>query len=183
MAAELTAQVSGATGSSGVQATLLEAAANSTPSSPVFPGQFAAVNRVAHRWLFTDDAQGQVGGGSVTDAGRQLDPADPGRFRSTGADQPAGSGDRERIWRSASRPVASGRAVVRPWVSVGVAVLAVVFALLTLAASRPARQNVCRAGGFGTAGRCGRLGRYRDRSRLRRRCAEPDHRQHPRSPM
>ncbi len=158
MAAELTAQVSGATGSSGVQATLLEAAANSYTSSPVFPGQFAAVNRVAHRWLFTDDAQGQW----VVDLSPMLaDSSIRQTLDGFGVQVPtssAGSGDRERIRRSATRPVASGRAVgpvgqrrgggagrrVRPVDPRGVP---------------SAGQNVCRAGGFGAAGRCGRLGR------------------------
>ena len=26
-------------------------------ASPVFPGQFAQANRIAHRWMFTDSVQ------------------------------------------------------------------------------------------------------------------------------
>jgi hypothetical protein len=135
MAAELTAQVTDATGASGVQATLLEAAANSYTASPVFPGQFAAVNRVAHRWLFTDDAQGRW----VVDLSPMLaDSSIRQTLDGFGVQVPTSvqvsltENESGGLRPGQLRPVA----LWGPWVSVGVAVLAAVFALLTLTASR-----------------------------------------------
>lgn len=135
MAAELTAQVTSATGASGVQATLLEAAANSYTASDVFPGQFAAVNRVAHRWLFTNDAQGQW----VVDLSPMLaDSSIRQTLDSFGVQAPTTlqvsvtENESGGLRPGQLRPVA----LWGPWASIGVAVLTAVFALLTLTASR-----------------------------------------------
>lgn len=135
MAAELTEQVVNATGASGVQATLIGAAANSYTGSSVFPGQFAAVNRVAHRWLFTNDAQGRwevdlspmLADNSIR---QTLDGF--GVQAPTSLQVPVTENESGGLRPGQLRPVA----VWGPWASVGVAVLTVVFALLTLTASR-----------------------------------------------
>lgn len=135
MAAELTDRITAATGTSGTQATLIGAAANGYTSSDVFPGQFGAINRVAHRWLFTNDAQGRW----VVDLSPMLD---DGSIRQTLADfgvQPP-QDLQVAITEDASGGLRPGQlrpaAVWGPWASIGVAVLTGVFALLTLAASR-----------------------------------------------
>ncbi|MGB5113251.1 MAG: hypothetical protein WBO08_17200 [Mycobacterium sp.] len=145
MAAELTAQVASATGASGAQATLLGAAANSYTSSPAFPGQFAAVNRVAHRWLFTNDAQGQW----VVDLSPML--ADSSIRQTldsfgvqvpTSLQVPVTANESAGLRPGQLRPVA----VWGPWASIGVAVLTAVFALLTLAASRKRGKMIAALG-------------------------------------
>lgn len=145
MAAELTAQVANATGASGVQATLLGAAANSYTSSPAFPGQFAAVNRVAHRWLFTNDARGQW----VVDLSPML--ADSSIRQTldsfgvqvpTSLQVPVTQNESAGLRPGQLRPVA----VWGPWVSVGVAVLTAVFALLALTASRKRGKMIAALG-------------------------------------
>lgn len=135
MAAELAAQVTSATGASGVQATLLDAAANSYTASPVFPGQFASINRVAHRWLFTNDAQGQW---QVDLSPMLADNSIRQTLDSFGVQAP--SSLQVPVTENESGGLRPGQlrpiAVWGPWVSYGLAVLAVVFALLTLTASR-----------------------------------------------
>ena len=135
MAAELTEQITAANGMSGTQATLIGAAAAAYTSNDVFPGQFAAANRVAHRWLFTDDAQGQW----VVDLSPML--ADSSiRETLNGFGVEAPSSLQVPITADASGGLRPGQlrpvALWGPWVSIGVAVLTGVFALLTLAASR-----------------------------------------------
>lgn len=145
MAAELTAQVTSATGASGVQATLLEAAANSYTASDVFPGQFAAVNRVAHRWLFTNDAQGQW----VVDLSPMLaDSSIRQTLDSFGVQAPTSlqvsvtENESAGLRPGQLRPVA----LWGPWASIGVAVLTAVFALLTLTASRKRGKMIAALG-------------------------------------
>jgi hypothetical protein len=145
MAAELTAQVASATGASGVQATLLGAAANSYTSSAVFPGQFAAVNRVAHRWLFTNDAQGQWTvdlSPMLADSSIRQTLDGFGVQVPTSLQVPITENESAGLRPGQLRPVA----VWGPWVSVGVAVLTGVFALLTLAASRKRGKMIAALG-------------------------------------
>lgn len=145
MAAELTAQVVDATGASGVQATLLGAAANSYTANPVFPGQFAAVNRVAHRWLFTNDAQGQWSvdlSPMLADSSIRQTLDGFGVQVPTSLQVPVTENESAGLRPGQLRPVA----VWGPWASVGVAVLAAVFALLTLAASRKRGRMIAALG-------------------------------------
>ncbi|MGU3501305.1 hypothetical protein [Mycobacterium sp. C31M] len=135
MAAELTDQITAATGTSGNQATLIGAAADAYTSNEVFPGQFAAANRVVHRWLFTNDAQGQW----VVDLSPMLaDSSIRETLNGFGVEVPTSlqvpitANESGGLRPGQLRPVA----VWGPWASIGVAVLAGVFALLTLAASR-----------------------------------------------
>ena len=135
MAAELTAQITAATGTSGTQAMLIGAAANAYTSSTVFPGQFAAANRVAHRWLFTNDAQGQW----VVDLSPMLaDSSIRQTLDGFGVQVPTSL--QVPVTEDASGGLRPGQlrpvALWGPWASVGVAVLTVVFALLALTASR-----------------------------------------------
>lgn len=136
MAAELTDEITAATGTSGTQATLIGAAAGAYTASEVFPGQFSAVNRVAHRWLFTNDAQGQW----VVDLTPMLEDSsirqtlnDFGVQAPAGLQVPITENESGGLRPGQLRPVA----LWGPWASIGVAVLTGVFALLTLAASRP----------------------------------------------
>jgi hypothetical protein len=59
MASELTSAVVNAAGDRGIRppAGIVRDVATTYTESPSFPGQFAQVNRVAHRWLFTDAAR------------------------------------------------------------------------------------------------------------------------------
>ncbi|MGW0162019.1 hypothetical protein ACWDUN_22175 [Mycobacterium sp. NPDC003323] len=135
MAAELTDQITAATGTSGTQATLIGAAANGYTSSEVFPGQFAAANRVVHRWLFTDDAQGQWTVDltpMLEDTSIRQTLTDFGVQVPDGMQVPITADAAGGLRPGQLRPVA----VWGPWASIGVAVLTGVFALLTLAASR-----------------------------------------------
>lgn len=135
MAAELTDEITAATGTSGTQATLIGAAAGAYTASEVFPGQFSAVNRVAHRWLFTNDAQGQW----VVDLTPMLEDSsirqtlnDFGVQVPAGLQVPITENESGGLRPGQLRPVA----LWGPWASIGVAVLTGVFALLTLSASR-----------------------------------------------
>jgi hypothetical protein len=145
MAAELTEQVVGATGASGVQATLLGAAASSYTANPVFPGQFAAVNRVAHRWLFTNDAQGQWVvdlSAMLTDSSIRQTLDGFGVQVPTSLQVPVTENESAGLRPGQLRPVA----LWGPWASIGVAVLAVLFALLTLTASRKRGKMIAALG-------------------------------------
>ncbi len=145
MAAELTEQVVAATGASGVQATLIGAAANSYTGSEVFPGQFAAVNRVAHRWLFTNDARGRW---EVDLSPMLADNSIRQTLDSFGVQAPTTL--QVPVTENASGGLRPGQlrpvAVWGPWASVGVAVLTVVFALLTLTASRKRGKMIAALG-------------------------------------
>jgi hypothetical protein len=104
-----------------------------------FPGQFAQANRIAHRWMFTDDIQHADSGDQwLIDVAPML--SDPS-FRAT-----LGNLDLD-VPETLTVPVAApspelqpGRlqavATWGPWLSIGAAVLTGVFALLTLAAAR-----------------------------------------------
>jgi len=135
MAAELTEQVVNATGATGVQATLLGAAADSFTAGEVFPDQFAAVNRAAHRWLFTDDAQGRwevdlspmLADNSIRHTLDGFGVQTPATLQVPVTENESGG-----LRPGQLRPVA----LWGPWASVGAAVLTAVFALLTLTASR-----------------------------------------------
>jgi hypothetical protein len=139
VAGELTTQVLAL--GDGLQPDLVAGLASSYTSSSNFPAQFAEANRFAHRWMFTDlmssdtDAQGRW----VIDIGPMLNDT---TFKETL--------DRFNVAVPASLPVPLTEnapdalrpgqlqplATWGPWFSVGVAVIAGIFALLTLAAAR-----------------------------------------------
>lgn len=145
MASALTSQLMTLSANAGyssadVNETLLNGAARAYTSGDAFPGQFALANQVAHRWLFTDSV-------GVSDAsGRweiDLSPmlADSS-FQQTLADYGIKAPETLQIplTENISQSLRPGkfREVAKwgPWVSVGTAVLAGVFALLTLAVAK-----------------------------------------------
>lgn len=139
MASELTSQV-GRLGTSVNTGTVSLVAAAYTASS-TFPGQFAQANRFAHRWLFTDRVRSSVDsqGRWVIDAAPMLSDA---AFKETLSDYnvtlpssipiPLTDNAPAALRPGALRPVAT----FGPWVSVGAAVVAGMFALLTLFVAR-----------------------------------------------
>jgi hypothetical protein len=145
MATALTSQLMTLSANAGyssadVNETLLNGAARAYTSGDSFPGQFALANQIAHRWLFTDSV-------GVSDAsGRweiDLSPmlADSS-FQQTLADYGIKAPETLQIplTENVSQSLRPGkfREVAKwgPWVSVGTAVLAGVFALLTLAVAK-----------------------------------------------
>ena len=139
MASELTTQVA-RLGTSVNTGTVSLVAATYTSSSS-FPGQFAQANRFAHRWLFTDSIRSSVDGQGrwVIDIAPMLSDT---AFKETLSDYnitvptsvpiPLTDNAPSVLRPGALRPVAA----YGPWVSVGLAVLTGVFALLTLFIAR-----------------------------------------------
>jgi len=139
MASVLTTQV-GRLGTSVNTGTVSLVAAAYTSSS-TFPGQFAQANRFAHRWLFTDRVRSSVDsqGRWVIDVAPMLSDA---AFKETLSDYnvtlpssipiPLTDNAPAVLRPGALRPAAT----FGPWVSIGVAVVAGLFALLTLFVAR-----------------------------------------------
>lgn len=139
VAGELTTQVLQL--GEGLQPVLVAGLASTYTSSSVFPDQFAEANRLAHRWMFTNTVSSDTDpqGRWVVDLGPMLNDTS---FKSTL--------EAYNVQIPASLPVPltqNAPAALRPgqlqslatwgpWLSVGVVVLAGVFALLTLAAAR-----------------------------------------------
>lgn len=140
MAGELTTQVNGYLAEQGVSVneTAVRAAARAYTASSAFPGQFARLNELAHRWMFTEAAD-QAGGGWVVDVGPLLNDSsikDP--LSRLGVTLP----ESLNVPISADLPQDIRPGQLRqltkwgPWVSVGACVATGVFALLALAAAR-----------------------------------------------
>ncbi|GAT06161.1 hypothetical protein [Mycolicibacterium fortuitum] len=141
VAGELTTQVQSLAAQNGaeVDSRRIRAVAGAYTAGPGFPGQFALANQLAHTWMFTDRLSRDENGSWVIDVAPML--SDPS-FRDTltgfGVEVPQtltvpiASSAPDRLRPGILRPLA----VWGPWVSVGVTVLAGVFALLTLAAAR-----------------------------------------------
>lgn len=140
MASELSSQLTAATGASGVQGTVLGATVSAYTASSVFPGQFATVNRVAHRWLFTDQvSRSDSSGRWVVDLQPMLaDSSIQQTLVGFGVQTP--STLEVPLTEQVSEHLRPGQlrlvGVWGPWASIGVAVLTGVFAFLTLVASR-----------------------------------------------
>jgi hypothetical protein len=139
MASQLTTQVA-RLGTSVNTGTVGLVAATYTASSS-FPGQFAQANRFAHRWLFTDsirssvDAQGRWVidiAPMLSDAAFQETLSDYNITVPTSVPIPLTDNAPSVLRPGVLRPVAT----YGPWVSVGVAVLTGLFALLTLFIAR-----------------------------------------------
>ena len=141
MAAELTTQVVslGADNGYTLNPELVRQVANTYTRNSGFPGQFAQANRIAHRWMFT----GAVPSGNSTEqwlidvAPMISDPS----FQAT-----LGTLDLQ-VPQSLTVPITVDSPELQPgklrwlatwgpWASIGAAVLAAAFALLTLAAAR-----------------------------------------------
>ncbi|MCX2934785.1 hypothetical protein ORI20_31455 [Mycobacterium sp. CVI_P3] len=139
MASELTTQV--ARLGTGVNTGTVSLVAATYTSSLSFPGQFAQANRFAHRWLFTDsirssvDAQGRWVidfAPMLSDAAFQETLSDYDITVPTSVPIPLTDNAPSVLRPGALRPVAA----YGPWVSVGLAVVAGMFALLTLFIAR-----------------------------------------------
>ncbi|MED5815042.1 hypothetical protein VST63_22005 [Mycolicibacterium sp. 050232] len=141
VAGELTTQVQSLAAQNGadVDSRRIRAVAGAYTAGQDFPGQFALANQVAHTWMFTDRLARNEDGSWVIDLAPMLSDAS---FRETL------SGFGVEVPQTLTVPIASSApdslrpgilrplAVWGPWVSVGVTVLAGVFALLTLAVAR-----------------------------------------------
>jgi hypothetical protein len=123
-----------------VSTDLLRSAAGTYTASPVFPGQFAQANRIAHRWMFTDSVQqADASGRWQIDLSPMLSDSS---FRQTlqqfGIEAP--STLEVPLTENLSDSVRTGQlrqlSTWGPWVSVGASILTGVLALLTLAAAR-----------------------------------------------
>ncbi len=123
-----------------VSTDLLRSAAGTYTASPVFPGQFAQANRIAHRWMFTDSVQqADASGRWQIDLSPMLSDSS---FRQTlqqfGIEAP--STLEVPLTENLSDSVRPGQlrqlSTWGPWVSVGATILTGVLALLTLATAR-----------------------------------------------
>ncbi|MEU0496704.1 hypothetical protein [Mycobacterium sp. NPDC006124] len=145
MAAALTSEVTRLSTSAGyssgeINETLLSGAARAYTGSAAFPGQFALANQVAHRWLFTDSVQRSDASGRwevdlspmLADSSFQQTLADFGIKPPETLEIPLTQNISDSLRPGKYRDVAKWG----PWASVGIAVLAGVFALLTLASAK-----------------------------------------------
>lgn len=135
MAGEITTQIAN---QYSINETVVRTAARAYTASSAFPGQFAAVNQLAHRWMFTESAD-QDGQGWVVDIGPLLNDSsikDP--LAMVGVQVPESM--IVPISTDLPEDVRPGqlRQLTKwgPWVSVGAIVATGVFALLTIAAAR-----------------------------------------------
>lgn len=133
-----------------VNPNLIAGAARAYTGGGAFPGQFALANQVAHRWLFTETVgQADASGRWEIDLSPMLADAS---FQQTLAGfgiQPPKT-LKIPLTEDVSHSLRPGQlrkvAAWGPWVSVGSAVLAGVFALLTLAAARRRGQALVALG-------------------------------------
>lgn len=140
MAGELTTQVDGYLSDRGISVnqTAMRAAARAYTASSAFPGQFARLNELAHRWMFTESVN-QNGDGWVVDVGPLLNDSsikDP--LANLGVEVPQTLN--VPISTDLPQDVRPGqlRQLTKwgPLVSVGAAVATGVFALLVLAVAK-----------------------------------------------
>ncbi|MGV0811392.1 hypothetical protein ABQF34_05480 [Mycolicibacterium boenickei] len=127
----------------------IRAVAGAYTAGSAFPGQFALANQVAHTWMFTDRLSRNENGSWVVDLAPMLSDAS---FRETLSDfgievpqtltVPIASSAPQGLRPGILRPLA----VWGPVVSVGVTVLAGVFALLTLAVAKARGKTLAALG-------------------------------------
>ena len=142
MASELTDQLVDLAANSGydVSANLLSGAATAYTRSPAFPGQFGSANRIVHRWMFTDTgAQSDESGRWEVDLSPMLaDNSFQQTLQNFGIQPP--STLNVPLTDNAPDSVRPGQlrqlATWGPWASVGAAIVAGVFALLTVAVAK-----------------------------------------------
>lgn len=114
-----------------------------------FPGQFAQANRIAHRWMFTDDLpHGNSNDQWLVDIAPML--SDPS-LRATLGDLDLDVPETVVVPVTAPSPeLRPGRlqavATWGPWVSIGAVILTAVFALLTLTAARQRGKAIAALG-------------------------------------
>ena len=142
MASELSTQLKKLVSGTGydVSTDLLRGAASGYTTSSVFPSHFAEVNRLAHRWMFTDSAQRTDASGrwQVDLSPMLADSSFQQTLRNFGIKAPQSLTVPITMSDTSGLRPGQLRQLARwgPWVSVGAAVLAGVFALLTLATAR-----------------------------------------------
>jgi len=143
MAAELTTQITALAAENGysLNSDLVRGVAVAYTANSGFPGQFAAANRIAHRWMFTNSVQREEGSD-----GRWLIDIAP-MLNDSSLKATLGNLDLE-VPQTLTVPITVSDAtglqpgqlrplsMWGPWVSVGTTVLTGVFALLTLASAR-----------------------------------------------
>ena len=151
VAGELATQVQALAARNGTQvdAGRVRTVATAYTAGPAFPQQFALANELAHTWLFTDQLSRDENGSWVIDLAPML--ADES-FRETlsGFDievpqtltVPIASSQTQALRPGLLRPLA----VWGPWAGIGVAVLAGIAALLTLASSRSRSKGLAALG-------------------------------------
>lgn len=149
MAAELTTQLmklGASSGFDGASERQLNAAARIYTASSAFPGQFALVNQVAHRWMFTDTVGQSDESGRWTidlspmlaDSSFQQTLNDFGIQAPTSLEIPL----TENISNSLRPGQLRQLSTWGPWASIGTIVLTAVFALLTLAVARARGKTI-----------------------------------------
>ncbi|WP_019972227.1 hypothetical protein [Mycobacterium sp. 141] len=151
VAGELATQVRTLASRSGsaVNAALVRGVANAYTASAVFPGQFAKANEIAHTWMFTNRLSRDENGSWVVDLAPMLSDSSfqqtLSQFNVTVPQTltvPIATSAPDALQPGKLRPLA----VWGPWVSAGAAVLAGVFALLTLAAARSRGKTLAALG-------------------------------------
>jgi hypothetical protein len=143
MASELTTQITNLAADNGfdLNPDLVRGVADAYTGNEGFPGQFAAANRIAHRWMFTDSVQREEGSDDrwLIDIAPMLNDSSLGAtLGNLNLEVP------QTLTVPITVPEATGLAPGQlrafstwgPWVSVGSTILAGVFALLTLASAR-----------------------------------------------
>ncbi|MBV8350480.1 MAG: hypothetical protein JOZ49_24125 [Mycolicibacterium sp.] len=138
MASELTTQVLAITRNRGdaISDGLVRGIANTYTASPLFPGQFAQANRMAHQWLFTNSAR-RNGNAWVVDLAPMLaDTSFQQVLNSLDIQLPS----QVTVPVTVTGNVRPGQlhplATWGPWASIGCAALTAILALLTLASAR-----------------------------------------------
>lgn len=152
MANEIGAQLKAVVAGSGYDLATgqLVGAASIYTGSSSFPGQFAQANRLAHRWLFTNAVQGTDPSGRwQLDLSPMLaDSSFRNTFKAFGIEPPSTLAI--PLTDNAPQGLRPGRlralATWGPWVSVGLAVLAGVFAVLTLFVARSRGKTIAALG-------------------------------------
>ncbi|EKF25334.1 hypothetical protein C731_0655 [Mycolicibacterium hassiacum DSM 44199] len=153
MAAELRTQIIDFAAGRGyrINSDLVAPVVNRYTANPGFPGQFAQANRIAHRWMFTNEIRSDSAAENrwlVDIAPMLTDPSIRQTLGDLNLDVP------DQLLVPITVPETSGLqpgrlrtvAVWGPWVSAGSAVLAAVFALLTLAAARARGKTIAALG-------------------------------------
>ncbi|MCT7658585.1 hypothetical protein [Mycobacterium deserti] len=153
MASELTTQILAFASDNGFELNrdLVHGVAAGYTGNAGFPGQFAAANRIAHRWMFTDSAQQEQGsqGRWLIDIAPMLnDPSLRETLGNLDLDVP------QTLTVPITVPETTGLrpgklrvlATWGPWVSIGATILTGVFALLTLSAARARGKAIAALG-------------------------------------
>jgi hypothetical protein len=151
MADELTTQIVALAADRGytLNETLVHQVTASYTGNAGFPGQFGQANRIAHRWMFSDDIpQANADDQWLIDIAPMLsDPSLVATLGNLDLDVP----DTLMVPVTVPSPeLRPGRlqavATWGPWVSIGLAVLTAVFALLTIASSRRRGKGIAALG-------------------------------------